>query len=54
VDDWDEAKQFVLELGCTEKSYQENKRELWILDNVEITIDEWPFFRAFCRSRGKE
>ena len=53
VDDWDEAKQFVLELGCTEKSYQENKRELWILDNVEITIDEWPFLEPFVEVEGK-
>jgi len=23
--------------------YQETKRELWILDGAEVTIDEWPF-----------
>lgn len=47
VDSFEEAKDFLLSLGCQEKSYQETKRELWRTDGVEITIDEWPFLAPF-------
>ncbi len=47
VDSFEEAKNFLLSLGCREKSYQETKRELWTIDGVEITIDEWPFLHPF-------
>jgi len=53
IDNWDEARQFLLEIGCVEKSYQENKRELWKLDGVEITLDEWPFLEPFVEVEGK-
>jgi adenylate cyclase class 2 len=47
VDSFEEAKAFLLSLGCQEKSYQETKRELWTISGVEITIDEWPFLNPF-------
>lgn len=47
VSDFAEAKEFLHLLGCPYKSYQETKRELWILDGVEITIDEWPYLEPF-------
>lgn len=47
VDSFEEAKDFLLSLGCREKSHQETKRELWRMDGVEITIDEWPFLNPF-------
>lgn len=47
VDNFEEAKDFLISLGCQEKSYQETKRELWRIDEVEITIDEWPFLAPF-------
>jgi len=47
VDNFAEAKDFLLSLGCTEKSYQETKREAWKLDGAEITLDEWPFLYPF-------
>jgi len=47
VDSFEEAKDFLILLGCKEKSYQETKRELWRLDGAEITIDEWPFLTPF-------
>ena len=34
-------------IGCEQKSYQETKRELWRLDDADITIDEWPFLEPF-------
>ena len=53
VDSFDEAVYFLTLLGCEKKAYQETKRELWVLDNVEITIDEWPFLEPFLEVEGK-
>lgn len=33
---------FLEALGAKQKSYQENLRELWMLEGGEITIDTWP------------
>ncbi len=53
VDDFDEGVNLLLALGCTRKSYQETKRELWQLEDVEITFDEWPFLLPFVEVEGK-
>ncbi len=47
VDDFNQAVLFLEKIGCQKKAYQENKRELWRLNDVEITIDEWPFLEPF-------
>ncbi|MBI3589409.1 MAG: CYTH domain-containing protein [Candidatus Liptonbacteria bacterium] len=52
VDSSKEAEKFLTNLGCVKRVYQENKRELWKLDNVEITIDEWPFLEPFVELEG--
>ena len=53
VDNFKQAKDILGVLGCVEKAYQENKREVWNLNNVEITIDEWPFLEPFVEIEGK-
>ncbi|EKE21171.1 MAG: hypothetical protein ACD_7C00319G0006 [uncultured bacterium] len=53
VDDFSEAVEFLETIGCRKKSYQETKRELWILDGVEVTIDEWPFLEPLVEVEGK-
>lgn len=53
VNDFEKARLFLASIGCVEKSYQENKRELWFLKGVEITIDEWPFLEPFVELEGK-
>lgn len=53
VNDLKKADYFLTILGCRKKAYQENKRELWNLDSVEITIDEWPFLEPFLEIEGK-
>ncbi|MBP9772190.1 MAG: CYTH domain-containing protein [Candidatus Pacebacteria bacterium] len=40
-------------IGCEEKAFQETKRELWELDGVQITIDEWPFLQPFIEIEGQ-
>lgn len=47
VDDFDNAVEFVKELGCIPKSFQESYRELWRLGEAKITIDTWPFMEPF-------
>lgn len=52
VDSFDEAVTFLNLIGCIQKAYQETRRELWTLDGVEITIDEWPFLPPFVEVEG--
>jgi len=52
VDDYHRAEALLLALGCQRKAYHENKRELWQLDDAEITIDEWPFLEPFVEIEG--
>jgi len=53
VDNFNNAVNLLNTLGFKQKSYQETKRELWELDNVEITIDEWPYLEPFIEVEGK-
>lgn len=54
VNNFDDAVELLESIGCTRKSYQETRRELWMLDGVEITIDEWPFLDPFVEVEGKD
>mgnify|MGYP001554358891 CR=1 FL=1 len=51
--DFEEGVEFLKAIGCREKSYQETRRELWTLDGVEITLDEWPFLYPLVEIEGK-
>lgn len=53
VGSFDDTVEFFERIGCRKKSYQETKRERWILDGVEVTIDEWPFLEPFVEVEGK-
>jgi adenylate cyclase class 2 len=53
VSDFNDAVEILELIGCRRKSFQENKRELWNLDGVEITIDTWPFLESFVEIEGK-
>lgn len=53
VNDFKEARKFLVSIGCEEKAYQESKRELWEIDDVEITIDEWPFLEPLVEVEGR-
>lgn len=52
VNDFEEASNLLLILGCQEKAFQETRRELWQLDGVDITIDTWPFLQPFIETEG--
>jgi len=53
VDSFEEAGKILEILGCERKAYQQTRRELWILDGVEVTIDTWPFLEPFVEVEGE-
>ncbi len=53
VDSFKEAEKFLTLIGCKKKAFQESKRELWNLNGVEVTIDEWPFLEPFVEVEGR-
>lgn len=52
VSDFDAGIEILRSVGCLERAYQETRRELWILDDVAITLDEWPFIEPFVEIEG--
>ena len=53
IDDFSFAEKFLENVGCIKKAYQENYRETWELNGVEIAIDELPFLEPFVEIEGK-
>lgn len=53
VDNFSEAEEFLVSIGCHKKSYQETKREMWTLGGVEVDIDEWPYLEPYVEIEGK-
>ncbi len=47
VDDFDKCHLLLKELGYHEKAYQENRRCQYLLDDVEIDIDDWPLIPTY-------
>lgn len=52
VSDFDAASNLLLEIGLHKDAYQETKREKWVLDDVEVTIDTWPWIPTFVEIEG--
>ena len=52
VSHYDQAVLLLTSIGCKRKSYQETKRELWRLDDCEVTLDEWPYLEPFVEIEG--
>jgi len=53
ISDYDAACKLFETIGCHNKSYQETLREIWHLDDVEITIDTWPGLKPILEIEGK-
>lgn len=53
VDDFDKTCQLMEAIGLEVKAYQDTKREKWHLDDVEITIDTWPWIPSFVELESK-
>ena len=53
INDFDKAHTLILGLGFVQKSYQETRREKWLLDGVEVVIDTWPWIPTFVEIEGE-
>ena len=53
IDNFHEGIKFLNSIGAKQKAYQESYRELWLLDNVEVCIDEWPYLEPYVEVEGK-
>ena len=53
IDNFNEGVKFLEAIGAKQKAYQESYREFWLLDGVEVTIDEWPYLEPYVEVEGK-
>ena len=53
IDSFDGANSFLNELGLTAGSYQETKRESWLLDGCQVELDEWPWVKPYVEIEGE-
>lgn len=47
VDSFEQAEAFLKTLELQESAYQETRRESWVLGDVQIELDEWPWIKPF-------
>ena len=52
VNDFDTAADFFESCNIPAKAFQENMREVWKRDRVEVTIDTWPGLNPFVEVEG--
>lgn len=52
VNDFDTAAAFFEACGIPAKAFQENMREVWTRDGIEVTIDTWPGLNPFIEVEG--
>lgn len=53
IDNFNEGVKFLESIGAKQKAFQESRREFWLLDGVEVTIDEWPYLEPYVEVEGK-
>lgn len=53
VSDIDTALKILEKIGITPRGYQENTREEYELDGVEISLDRWPKLKPYVEIEGK-
>jgi adenylate cyclase, class 2 len=47
IDSFDQAEAFLQTIGLPPSAYQETRRESWVLGDVQIELDEWPWIKPF-------
>ena len=53
VGDFDVMNDILKELGYSYRNYQENYRIIYLMDDVEISIDSWPLIPTYVEIVGK-
>ena len=54
VSNFEETNSMLNELGYTSHTYQENKRTRYVLNDVELDIDTWPYIPTYLEIEGKD
>jgi adenylate cyclase class 2 len=54
VSDFDATNELLEAVGFKATAYQENRRSLYVLDDIEISVDEWPHIPAYLEIEAKE
>ena len=52
VEDFNKANEFLERVGFKNRSYQENERIQYVLNNIEIDIDTWPMIPTYMEIEG--
>lgn len=47
VEDFETTVQIFEAAGLNTKSFQQSRRETWVIDNTEVVIDEWPWLDPY-------
>ena len=53
VNSFENAIEVMSASGLKYETYQESKREEWLLRDVQVVIDEWPWVNPFVEIEGK-
>lgn len=53
VGDFAATESFLIAIGLEQKSVQQTSRESWLLGDVEIELDEWPWIKPFMEIEAK-
>lgn len=53
VSDFEETNKMLEEMGYKAHTYQENKRIRYVLNDVELDIDSWPYIPTYLEIEGK-
>lgn len=54
VSDFEKTRELLEACGIKHRGYQENRRNQYILDDVEIDIDSWPLIPTYVEIEGKD
>lgn len=52
VSSLENTRDIFLQLGMKQQSFQESMRETWMLGDVEVVLDEWPWLETFIEVEG--
>lgn len=53
VDSFDNTNSLLESLGYMSRNYQENYRKMYVLNEIEISIDSWPMIPTYAEIEGK-
>ena len=53
VDSFEGTNKLLESLGYVSRNYQENYRKMYVLNEVEISIDSWPMIPTYAEIEGK-